>query len=150
MVVASTIPFLAVWYLTSPMVMWIHLPIPKHLQQNPQRLERYIQHLRPDTEVSITTMGVLGKPRVSTVKLEDLRHEKRRFGLVNYTRDTSAEDAKRKWYQFRAVGEFKIEDAAPNANKSKQPWLWYGIMKGFRQAQAQRTQREKVTGDKTR
>lgn len=129
--------------------MWIHMRLPQEFLKNPQRLDKYIEHLRPDTELAITTMGVLGKPRVSRVKLEDLRYEKRRFGLVNYTRDTSTEDAKRKWYQFRAVSEFRIEDEASTAKKSKQPWKWYTIMRDIRQRQAQRAQIEKVTGGGT-
>lgn len=135
-VVASTIPFLAIWYLTSPMVMWIHIPIPKGFQRHPKRLEQFIEHAPPATEITLTTMGALCKPRVSTVQLKDLRREKRRFGLVNYVRDVSRENADRKWYQFRAVSEFRIEDERLLKSKAEQSWRWYSLAKAYRVQQS--------------
>lgn len=144
-VVASTIPFLAIWFLTSPMVMWIHLDIPKGLQrQGQQKLEQYLQQrLTPDTQVAITTMGALAKPRASRVRLRDLRSERRRLGLVNYVRDASAENARRKWYQFRAVEHFKIMDEGTDA--AGQPWKWYAIMKAFRKRVPKESSQEKAS-----
>lgn len=134
-VVASTIPFLAISYLTSPMVMWIHMPLPKGIPREAKRLEHYVRHAPPSTEVTMTTMGALGKPRVTKVPFQDLQHEKRRFGLVNYVRDVSKENAQRKWYQFRAVGDFKIEPQKPPKSKNEQPWLWYTLSKVYREQQ---------------
>lgn len=144
MVVASTIPFLAIWYLTSPMVMWIHVPIPRGFQRQPQRIEQFVQHAPPTTEVAITTMGALGKPRVSRVSIKDLRHETRRFGLVNYVRDVSRENAERKWYQFRAVSEFRIEDEMPPKTKAEKAWLWYTLAKASREQQPKRAPQVQV------
>lgn len=119
------------------MVMWIHLDIPRQFQrQGPQKLEQYLRHgLKPDTQVAITTMGALAKPQASRVRLKDLRPERRRFGLVNYVRDASHENARRKWYQFRAVEQFKIMDESTNAREK--PWKWYMIVKVFRERATQ-------------
>lgn len=137
-VVASTIPFLAIWYLTSPMVMWIHMAIPSAFQRDPKKMQQFIQNVPPTTQVALTTMGALGKPRVTKVPIRDLHRERRRFGLVNYVRDVEKENAKRKWYHFRAVGEFRIEEERPLTTKAGQPWLWYSISKAIREQRAKR------------
>jgi hypothetical protein len=41
------------------------------------------------------------------------------MGLVNYVRDTTAENASRKWFMYRAVGKFYVQDAAPVGAKDK-------------------------------
>ncbi|KAF3764373.1 hypothetical protein M406DRAFT_258780, partial [Cryphonectria parasitica EP155] len=130
---AGTVPFLAIWHLTSPMVMWVHLQVPKGFQRNQLAVEKFVKHVPADTEVTITTMGTIGKPRVSQVRLQDLRYERRRLGLVNYVRDVSRENAVKKWYQSGAVGEFKIEEGAVAHKKSQRPWMWYSIMQGLRE-----------------
>lgn len=138
MIVAGTIPFFAMWYLTSPMVMWIHLPVSKGFQRAPDAVKNFIRNVPGDAKVAITTMGVVGRPRVSQVKLQDLRREKRRFGLVNYVRNMRrAENATRKWYQFGAVKEFKIEDGVIADRRSKQIFMWYDIMKAFEERKGQ-------------
>ena len=54
-------------------------------------------------------MSVIGKPRVSALTVGDLVPVRRRFGLVNYLRgDVEAENARRRWYMFRAVGQFNV------------------------------------------
>ncbi|KAK7739843.1 hypothetical protein SLS53_005435 [Cytospora paraplurivora] len=120
--VASTIPFLAVWYLTSPMAMWIQMRIPNQFRRSKHLADRYLASLPADAEVTITTMGALGKPRLSHVRVSDLQPARRRFGLVNYVRDVTKENAVRKWWMFRAVGEFRIEDDTTTGRKSRFDW----------------------------
>lgn len=137
-VLASTLPVIAIWYLTYPMVIWIHIHVPKEIQQNKVLLERFLTKPSADTAVYITTMGPLGKPRVTHVKLADLKPVKQRLGLVNYIRDTTQENMQRKFYHFRAIGKFMINDPEPRrssgGSRQKQtPWLWYALIKGFRQ-----------------
>lgn len=131
--VTSTVPFFAVWYLTSPMVMWIHIPVPRDLHQLAPNAakkvfaQRLLQNdVSPDTEIFITTMNVVCKPRVSRMQIKDLRQEKRRMGLVDHVRDVRELEAQRKWYQFPTVGEFKIEKQREDLQKKLQ-WLWYPI-----------------------
>lgn len=126
-VVASVIPLLAVWYMTSPMVMWMHIPVPKNCLSDARQLDRFIRHKASNVELAITTMGPLGKARITKLPLKDLRPDKRRLGLVNYVRDATRENAKRPWYQFRAVSQFKIEDGLLYNKKTKEPWMWYKI-----------------------
>lgn len=111
MAAASTVPFLAVWYLTSPMAVWIHTRVPDQSRRAAHLAARYLAALPAGAEVTITTMGALGRPRLSHVRVADLRPARRRLGLVNYVREDAArENAARRWWMFRAVREFRIED----------------------------------------
>ncbi|KAJ4420176.1 hypothetical protein N0V82_004520 [Gnomoniopsis sp. IMI 355080] len=132
LVVASAIPLLAVWYMTSPMVMWMHIPVPKICLSDTRQLDRFIRNNASNAELAITTMGPLGKARITKLPLKDLRPDKRRLGLVNYVRDATRENAKRPWYQFRAVSQFKIEDGLLYNKQTKQPWIWYKIQDALR------------------
>lgn len=129
--VASTIPFLGVWYLTSPMVVWIHMRVPDKYRQSKHMLGQYLDAPPADAPLAITNMGAVFKPRISHVRLSDLRPERKRFGLVNYTRDTTKENAQRKWWMFRAVGGFRIEDETTTGSKTK--WIWDLVAKQIRQ-----------------
>lgn len=131
-VAASVIPLLAVWYMTSPMVMWMHIPVPKKCLSDAREMERFIQQNAANAELAITTMGPLGKARITKLPLRNLRPEKRRLGLVNYVRDATKENAKRRWYNFRAVSQFKIEDGLIYNKQTKEPWLWYKIQDALR------------------
>lgn len=130
MAVASTIPFLAVWYLTSPMVVWIHMRVPDKYRRSKHVLNLFLDAPPADAEVTITNMGAVFKPRISHVRISDLRPERRRFGLVNYTRDTAKENAQRKWWMFRAMGGFRIEDETTTGSKTK--WAWEAVARQIR------------------
>ncbi len=71
-------------------------------------------------ELEITTMSFIAKPRTSIVKLAELAPVNKRFGIVNVARDTAADNAARKWYMFRAVGNFYIQ----KDNESHSAWGW--------------------------
>lgn len=131
MAVASTIPFLGVWYLTSPMVVWIHMRVPDKYRQSKHMLGQYLDAPPADAPLTITNMGAVFKPRISHVMISDLKPERKRFGLVNYTRDTTKENAQRKWWMFRAVGGFRIEDESTTGSKTK--WIWDLVAKQIRQ-----------------
>ncbi|OTA63995.1 hypothetical protein K449DRAFT_20802 [Hypoxylon sp. EC38] len=117
-------PLVFVGYTTSPFVSFIHMRLPPFARQSEDMLRRFIRTLPPHTELDITTMSFIAKPRTSHVKLSDLRPVSRRFGIVNLTRDTAAENATRKWYMFRAVGDF----SAQSNTVKRAPWVWESIV----------------------
>ncbi|KAI1752169.1 hypothetical protein F4782DRAFT_502213 [Xylaria castorea] len=120
----AVVPLVFVAYTTSPFVTFIHMRLPPFARQSEDMLRRYVRTLSPQTELNITTMSIIAKPRVSTVKLSDLAPVSRRFGIVNLARDTVAENAGRKWYMFPAVGNFNAQRAS---GTSKAPWVWDAI-----------------------
>ncbi|KAG8159628.1 hypothetical protein KVR01_010265 [Diaporthe batatas] len=128
-VIGST-PFLLIWYLTSPMAVWIHMRLPDRYRRSKHVADMFLNDPPADAEVAITNMGAMLKPRVSHVKVSDLKPARKRFGLVNYTRDTTGENAQRKWWMFRAVGNFRIEDETTG---SKSKWAWDSLARRIRQ-----------------
>lgn len=100
--------------------------LPPFARQSEEMLRRYVRNLPPQTELEITTMSFIAKPRMSTVKISDLVPVSRRYGIVNLARDTTAENAARKWYMFRAVGNFNVQS---RSGVKKAPWVWDVIWK---------------------
>ncbi|KAI0474633.1 hypothetical protein F4859DRAFT_481411 [Xylaria cf. heliscus] len=120
----AVVPLVFVAYTTSPFVTFIHMRLPPFARQSEEMLRRYARTLSPQTELEITTMSVIAKPRVSRVKLADLAPVNRRLGIVNLARDTAADNATRRWYMFSAVGNFNVQRAS---GTSKAPWVWDAI-----------------------
>ncbi|KAI5467603.1 hypothetical protein BGZ63DRAFT_31620 [Mariannaea sp. PMI_226] len=125
------IPILFVAFVTSPFVTHIHIHLPSYARASRAILERYIKTLPPTTQLTFTTMSFISKPRYSSLQAGDLAPAHRRFGLVNFVRDTTAENAKRSWYMFRAVGKFYVQDKGPvqkvryEKKKDKvDAWIW--------------------------
>ncbi|KAJ9132993.1 hypothetical protein NKR23_g11056 [Pleurostoma richardsiae] len=116
------VPLAFVAYTTSPFVAWIHLRLPPHARLSRDALAAFLRSPPPATRLDVTTMNIIGKPRRSQMTLADLRPARRRLGMVNYVRDTGAEDASRPWYMFRAVGNFKIEPVA--GGERNNAWVW--------------------------
>lgn len=106
--ISGTVPMLFVAYISSPFVANIHLRLPAFARHSRDLLTRYSQTLPKDAQLEITTMNFIGKPRVSLVKVAELRPVKERFGLVNYARDTKEMNSKRPWWMTRAVRQFGV------------------------------------------
>lgn len=107
--IAAMGPLLVVGYLTAPFVPFVHMRLPPFARQSEANLRAFVRKLPAQTELEITTMSLIAKPRVSKVMVSDMRPANRRFGIVNYVRDTTTENAVRPWYMFRAVGEFNMQ-----------------------------------------
>lgn len=111
-------------YTTAPFVSFVHMRLPPFARQSEEMLRRFVRTLPPHTELDITTMSFIAKPRVSKVKLSDLRKTNERVGIVNLACDTAAENAARKWYMYRAVAKFN----AQSNTVSRAPWVWESIL----------------------
>ena len=125
-------PLIFVAYTTSPFVSFVHLRLPPWARQSEEMLRRFVQGLSAPAsgqgpvvaELELTTMSLIAKPRLSRVAVADLRPASARFGIANYVRDVAAENAARKWYQFRAVGSFSVQ----SANKMPRfAWVWDAV-----------------------
>ncbi|OIW24092.1 hypothetical protein CONLIGDRAFT_624444 [Coniochaeta ligniaria NRRL 30616] len=123
------IPLLTVAYTTSPFVTNIHIKLPVFARQSRVLLERWAKSGIPaSTPLQITTMSFIGKPRVSSLTVGDLVPVRQRLGLVNYLRgDVEEENARRKWYMFRAVGKFNV---TPGGGKRVNSGFVWGVVEG--------------------
>lgn len=118
------IPLLAVAYITAPFVTNISISPPVFARQSRELLERWARSGVPrDTPLQITTVSLIGKPRVSALTVGDLVPARQRFGLVNYVRaDVEAENRRRKWYMFRAVARFNVTPGGDRRVRSGFVW----------------------------
>ncbi|KAL7901801.1 hypothetical protein HDV63DRAFT_52607 [Trichoderma sp. SZMC 28014] len=130
------IPLIFVAYTTSPFVTHIYIHLPPAARTSRPVLERFIHSaLPPSTELTLTTMSAIAKPRYSTMQAGHLRPSSRRFGIVNYVRDAEdamAENETRKWYNLRAMSKFGVQEVRTQKKKVKgkkskdltEAWIW--------------------------
>ncbi|KAL6852012.1 hypothetical protein J3F83DRAFT_757323 [Trichoderma novae-zelandiae] len=133
------IPLFFVAYTTSPFTTQIYIHLPPAARTSRPALERFIHGaLPPSTELTLTTMSAIAKPRYSTMQLGHLRPAKRRFGIVNYVRDAEgamAENETRKWYNLRALTKFGVQEVRAERKKAKgtrirdltEGWIWDAV-----------------------
>lgn len=139
--------------------------LPPYARYSRTILERFARTAPPNTRLDVTTMSLIGKPRVSSLMLSDLRPAtaaaaagpekvvggkvvgggkkvgwgssmglRTRLGMVNYLRDTSIVDQKRKWWRFRAVGGFNIQeqpDVRQRDRNLRTAWVWGVVREGI-------------------
>jgi len=119
------IPFAYVAYSTTPFVAHIHLKLPPYAQQSREILRRFAKNVPPSTPVSLSTMNLIGKPRVTDMVVADLRPVKERLGIVNFARAAPVA-ADRKWYQrFTLPPSTKFSIPPRNVRDSaKEGWVW--------------------------
>ncbi|CAG9988380.1 unnamed protein product [Clonostachys byssicola] len=135
------VPPIFVAFTTASFVTHVHVNLPSQARASKTVLERFIRsEMPPSTKVTLTTMSFIAKPRQSTMAAGDLLPAKRRFGLINYIRrpDSAAqENANRKWYMWRAVDKFYIQEGRPGQPRKVryqtpkpdlvQWWIWEAI-----------------------
>lgn len=134
-------PLVFVASTAAPFVTHIHIHLPPSARVSRTVLERFVRAMPPSTPLTLTTMSVIGKPRYSSLNAGDLLPappRRRRFGLVNYVRDTARENAARKWYNLRAVGNFYVQERAnkkgrgavryqPKDRSAVDTWIWDAV-----------------------
>lgn len=78
------VPFAVASYTSSPFVVFIHLRLPAYAR-HPDRelLRRFVRNPPADTQLDITTMNLVGRPRLATVAVTDLVPAHERLGIVN-------------------------------------------------------------------
>lgn len=86
-------PFAVVSYTSSPFVVFIHLRLPAYAR-HPDRelLRRFVRNIPANTQLDITTMNLVGRPRLATVAVSDLVPAHERLRIVNFV-DTQSSSA---------------------------------------------------------
>jgi predicted YcjX-like family ATPase len=114
----------------------MHIHLPPYARWSRAILERFARTAPPNTRLDVTTMSLIGKPRVSSMVLSDLRPANARLGTVNFVRDTRLVDAGRKWWRFRAVRGFNVQEGVEGVAKSG--WVWKGLKEGIAKRAAEK------------
>ncbi|KAL8417816.1 hypothetical protein RB594_001445 [Gaeumannomyces avenae] len=81
---SGLVPFVFVYLSTAPFVAFIHLPLPPFARQSKELLKRFVASVPETTSLEITTISLIGKPRVTRVSVASMVPTSQRFGLVNY------------------------------------------------------------------
>lgn len=122
----GTIPLLFVAYTTHPFVTAIHIYPPRIARASPEALRRFARGPPPAaTRIDISTLSLIGKPRVSEMVLGDLvpaATAGRGGGIANLARDTRAANAVRPWWRFPAVARFWTFGAGEDGVRTG--WVW--------------------------
>ena len=126
MAACGIIPLVFVAYITSPFVSMIHMHLPPLARHSRESLSRFVRTLPPQTRLQATTLSLIAKPRVSYFTLQELYPANRRWGTVNFARDTEWEEKRRKWYNFRAIGGFNVQGSNHGV---KEGWVWDAVKK---------------------
>ncbi|KAH7313528.1 hypothetical protein B0I35DRAFT_480206 [Stachybotrys elegans] len=132
---AGFVPALFVTYTTAPFVTHILVHLPPSARISRVHLERFVRNMPSTTQLTVTTMSAISKPRYSTMMAGDLVPVARRFGLVNYVRDTAAENANRRWFMFPAVRRFFVQEHRSATRQRYQKktkgevesWVWEAV-----------------------
>ena len=125
-------------YTTAPFVNYVHLRLPQFARVSRENLLRYSKSLPRNATLEITTMNVIGKPRVSRVEVADLYPVKGRLSLANYARDMKGKDLKRPWWAMKPVKEFAI---LGGFGRTREEGVWENVancIKRFYRAPAQK------------
>ncbi|KAI2622491.1 hypothetical protein GGR54DRAFT_65741 [Hypoxylon sp. NC1633] len=124
---SAIVPLVFVAYTSKPFVTFAHMRPPPWARHSEATLRQWARAVPPDAELEITTMSLIAKPRLSRVRVADLRPPSaaaRRWRIANLARDTAAANAARPWYMFRAVGLFN----AQSNTVARVPWVWESIV----------------------
>ncbi|CAD6501037.1 BgTH12-06737 [Blumeria graminis f. sp. triticale] len=106
--ISGLVPMVFVAYITGPFVTYVHVRIPSFARNSKQMIVRFAKSIPPETELDFTTMNIFGKPRVSRAKVKDIYAIQRRFGMVNFVRDTSLLKKSKAWWKVKAVDQFGV------------------------------------------
>jgi hypothetical protein len=116
-------------YTTAPFVNYVHLRLPQFARISRENVLRYSKSLPRNATLEITTMNIIGKPRVSRVGVADLYPIKRRLSLANYARDTKEKAAKRPWWAMKPVKEFAI---LGGFGRTREDGVWENVAKSIK------------------
>lgn len=88
--ICGLVPFIIVSYTSTPFVVFIHLRLPAYAR-HPDRelLRRFVRNIPANTQMDITTLNLIGRPRLATVNVGDLIPAHERLRIVNFI-DTQA------------------------------------------------------------
>jgi len=120
------VPFAFVAYSTTPFVAFVHVRLPTFARTSRELLQRFAKNAPGNTRVDITTMNLIGKPRVAEAMLSDLYAVRQRFGTVNFARGRPPGAASREWYRWFVPPpstKFYLQNPDPK-HATREGWVW--------------------------
>lgn len=84
-IACGIVPFSVIAYTSMPFVVFIHLRLPAFARHpDPELLRRFVRNIPAATKLDITTMNLVGRPRVTSVPIGDIVPARERMRIVNF------------------------------------------------------------------
>lgn len=120
-VLSGLVPFVFVYLVTAPFVAFIHLPLPPFARQSKELLKRFAANMPDTTSLEITTVSLIGKPRVTRVLVASMVPTRARLGIVNYVVRPGPASAARSLLS-RPPTKFGIQHNS--RRDAREAWVW--------------------------
>ncbi|KLU88727.1 hypothetical protein MAPG_07712 [Magnaporthiopsis poae ATCC 64411] len=120
-VLSGMVPFVFVYLSTAPFVAFIHLPLPPFARQSNELLKRFAANVPNTTSLEITTISLIGKPRVTRVPVASMVPTRARLGIVNYVVRPGPASAARSLLS-RPPTNFSIQHNS--RRDAREAWVW--------------------------
>lgn len=134
-------PLAFVSFTTAPFVSYIHLRLPNYARMSKEMLTRYLRTLPKNGEMDVTTITLIGRPRVQRYELGDLKAvQPKLLNVANFKSDKL--DKTRPWWAGKGQRSYAIGEAK---GKSREGWVWDVVAQAIRENKL----REPVAGKKS-
>jgi len=125
-VIGGALPLAFMQYLSPPYVTHAYLHLAPFARYSRQHLKRYLQKLPKDAEMELATIRWFGRPKLTKVKVGDLRLSKERWGCVNVSAPGKKQGRWDKFYlDFRgspAGAAIKVPEVVGEVGKALVRW----------------------------
>jgi hypothetical protein len=132
----GAVPLAFVGYCTAPFVALIHVRLPPFARQSREMLGRFARNAPGSTRLDVTTMSIVGRPRTSVVAVSDLYPVRRRFGMVNYARDSADAGPPPPRWRLQRPSADKFSIQGHGAENVSNGWVWKEIANGIERRRA--------------
>ncbi|KAL8393308.1 hypothetical protein RB595_003188 [Gaeumannomyces hyphopodioides] len=122
---SGLVPFVFVYLSTAPFVAFIHLPLPPFARQSKELLKRFAASVPDTTSLEITTISLIGKPRVTRVPVASMVPTSERFGLVNYVVRPAPAAPARSLLNRGPPTKFSIQHNS--RGDAREAWVWDSV-----------------------
>ena len=115
-------------YTSSPFVIYAHLRLPAFARRSQEMLFRFSQRIPKDTELDLTTMSFFGRPRVTRLKIGDLKESRGRLGVANLARKAPPLNPGRSWLARKPLTEFFVSKAG---GRKRLDGVWRSVLENI-------------------
>lgn len=134
---AAVCPLAFVTLTTAPIVTYIHLKIPPYARISREALTKWIKsRINPSTELDISSMTFLARPKQTTVAFGDLVPTRGLLNPANFKLQPGAASSPGplirrggKWWASTPLREFCVSGFNKEA---REPWVWDELQKQIR------------------
>ena len=125
----GAIPMIFVSRTAAPFVAFVHIRPPLWARRSRRDLMRFFSAggIPPSTEVDLTTIGALGRSRVSRIPFGELWPTRSRFGIQNIVRKSDNDTTiKRPWWRGKDKNFFYVSETSKKTLDSVSWQRFYG------------------------